>query len=58
MQKIFINFAVVPVAVFAALLLYDKFRSSRTARHARTVFHGLHNDTLSTKGILWGYLKF
>jgi hypothetical protein len=30
MQKILINFAVVLVAVFAALFLYDKFRSSRT----------------------------
>jgi len=30
MQKILINFAVVLIAVLAALFLYDKFRSSRT----------------------------
>jgi len=30
MQKILINFAVVLIAVLAALFLYDRFRSSRT----------------------------
>jgi hypothetical protein len=29
MQKLFINFVVVVIAVFVAMLLYDKFRSSR-----------------------------